>query len=467
MYDLSKPFGESCYRLITRTGQFIYLRTRGFLEVDDKSNEVRSFVCVNTLVTEDEGKKLVKEMKKKFSVIIQSNDMLPAIESEVSTVENPQQIEKAVMNLITNLHGPGHEESCQANVRAPSVLLPEDESSTDNADIDDNSSTKGSVHEDNYHSDLDRQTKSPPLAIIAPKPSTIKSSISKSVDVIIAATKNSGSKSPAYASSSTLACSPNDSSDSIDTKTTKRPSVLLKTTTLIATHTTTTTYNLDEHSNRKNILLDRSNTCENIVNLETIKRDCDHYGSASSLNSNPAAAIVAAVAAAPNILPHQIKQEYSSYPLDLNPNNYHSSIYNESHLQHHQHQQQQNQHQIMLSSHQQMQQQQFQQHQQLQPQHYNMYNSDITNPPQSLQSIATKSEDTYYYPHHQHQSHSQRRSLIGQKSQPSLKRGNYMDDYGNDKEKLSKRRMVNTINPNTSIYCESGDDLNDINQGML
>lgn len=159
VYDLSRPFGESCYRLISRTGQFIYLRTKGYLEIDEETHRVHSFICVNTLVSEDEGRRLVREMKRKFSVII--NQQVPeAIENEIQAVENPHKLEKAILNLITNLNN------------------------TRDTDDDNMSVLSNSTNDDS------RSTKSPPLAIIPPKPSSIKPSIVKSVNVIVSAIKS-------------------------------------------------------------------------------------------------------------------------------------------------------------------------------------------------------------------------------------------------------------------------------------
>lgn len=56
------------------------MRTRGRLDVDEVSKAVTSFVCINSVVHEDEGKHLIKLMKKKFSVMIDKNDDPPAIE---------------------------------------------------------------------------------------------------------------------------------------------------------------------------------------------------------------------------------------------------------------------------------------------------------------------------------------------------------------------------------------------------
>lgn len=162
MYDFGRPFGESCYRLISRTGQFIYLRTRGSLEVDETTREVRSFVCVNTLVSDEEGRRLVREMKKKFSAII-SEAELKAMESDVPTVENPQKLESAILNLITGLNN-------QTSY---------DDENVDNCSMISDSTT-GSE-------DTRRNIKSPPLtqlSIIPPKPNSIKTSIFNAVCVI-------------------------------------------------------------------------------------------------------------------------------------------------------------------------------------------------------------------------------------------------------------------------------------------
>ncbi|XP_062553523.1 hypoxia-inducible factor 3-alpha-like isoform X2 [Armigeres subalbatus] len=200
MYD-SQNYGESCYRLMTRTGDFVYLKTRGYLEVDDSSKKVQSFVCINTLVTEEEGRRLVREMKRKFSVIVEAED-LPD-ESDEPAVENPTQIEKAVLNLLTNLHSEDDEPMERA---LPPI-------SSQNADASEGSQ----------------------LAIIAPSSKAVKSAIVKSMNVIAIASKklSNGSNSPLRESAGTSP-KPNEhagSSSGIITSsaTMQRPSVLQKT----------------------------------------------------------------------------------------------------------------------------------------------------------------------------------------------------------------------------------------------
>lgn len=85
MYDQHRLVGESCYRLMTKNGQFIYMRTLGRLDVDQNSKAVTSFVCTNTVVAEQEGKQLIKLMKKKFTLMINNNEE-PKDEEELSEV---------------------------------------------------------------------------------------------------------------------------------------------------------------------------------------------------------------------------------------------------------------------------------------------------------------------------------------------------------------------------------------------
>lgn len=166
VYDYGSTYGESCYRLMARTGQFIYLKTRGYLDIDRDTNEVRSFVCHNTLITEDEGRKLIREMKKKFAVIIQREGEYAPLECDEPAVENPIQLERAILSLITNLHHSVGVESSDENVPSPT----------------------NTYNSDDLGSEC-RNTKSPALAYIAPKVETIKVSIDKSVKVIETSSK--------------------------------------------------------------------------------------------------------------------------------------------------------------------------------------------------------------------------------------------------------------------------------------
>ncbi|XP_012542049.1 aryl hydrocarbon receptor nuclear translocator-like protein 2 isoform X4 [Monomorium pharaonis] len=128
MYDRAETFGSSCYRLLTRSGEFIYLRTQGYLELDENTQTVVSFVCINSLVSEEEGIRLMKEMKERFSATVpaSSRDLIrPAdINTPIESISNSQssdpkcsledksQLEDAITHLISDLPSPVTSENC-------------------------------------------------------------------------------------------------------------------------------------------------------------------------------------------------------------------------------------------------------------------------------------------------------------------------------------------------------------------
>lgn len=101
MFDHNREFGESYYRLMSRTGHFIYMRTRGFLEIDKATKQVQSFVCVNSIIGEEYGKEMLMEMKRKYSVLVDSEEELndPSA-NEDAPVEHPKRLENIVMHLL-------------------------------------------------------------------------------------------------------------------------------------------------------------------------------------------------------------------------------------------------------------------------------------------------------------------------------------------------------------------------------
>lgn len=169
MYDCNSSYGESTYRLLTRNGTFIYLQTKGYLEIDKNTNKVHSFICVNTLLDEEEGKRKVQEMKNKFSVII--NTKIPQNSIDAPAAENPLQLEKAVMCLIQNLQG------SHSPVMASS-----------SAAVGDRNPQTCTITEIAASSNC---TKTPPLSLVPPEVSSVKSSIQQSVSVVnVTAAKN-------------------------------------------------------------------------------------------------------------------------------------------------------------------------------------------------------------------------------------------------------------------------------------
>ncbi|XP_033169569.1 uncharacterized protein LOC117146999 [Drosophila mauritiana] len=167
MYDCNSDYGESCYRLLSRNGRFIYLHTKGFLEVDRGSNKVHSFLCVNTLLDEEAGRQKVQEMKEKFSTIIKAEMPTQSSSPDLPASQAPQQLERIVLYLIENL-----------------------QKSVDSAETVGGQGME-SLMDDGYSSPANTLTleelapsPTPALALVPPAPSSVKSSISKSVSVV-------------------------------------------------------------------------------------------------------------------------------------------------------------------------------------------------------------------------------------------------------------------------------------------
>ncbi|XP_017052238.1 uncharacterized protein LOC108095586 [Drosophila ficusphila] len=168
MYDCNSDYGESCYRLLSRNGRFIYLHTKGFLEIDRGSNKVHSFLCVNTLLDEKAGRQKVQEMKEKFSTIIKAEMPTQSSSPDLPASQAPQQLERIVLYLIENL-----------------------QKSVDSGDAVGGQPME-SLMDDGYSSPANTLTleelapspTAPTLALVPPAPSLVKNSISKSVSVV-------------------------------------------------------------------------------------------------------------------------------------------------------------------------------------------------------------------------------------------------------------------------------------------
>ncbi|KMZ09832.1 uncharacterized protein LOC6726007 [Drosophila simulans] len=195
MYDCNSSYGESTYRLFTRNGNIIYLQSKGYLEIDKETNKVHSFVCVNTLLGEEEGKRRVQEMKKKFSVII--NTQIPQSTVDVPASEHPALLEKAVLRLIQNLQKSGENGGHDDGDEDDDAQDDDDDDEDDDDDQDDGGRSMsefgdpyGSHHGRSHHgssalsSHGHGSAKTPPLALVPPETSSVKSAITKSISVV-------------------------------------------------------------------------------------------------------------------------------------------------------------------------------------------------------------------------------------------------------------------------------------------
>ncbi|CAH0715657.1 unnamed protein product, partial [Brenthis ino] len=102
MYDQSREFGESFYRLMSRSGHFIYMRTRGYLEIDKDTKKVQSFVCANSVIGKEYGQQMLKEMKRKYSVMVDADRLEneKVVSADEVPVEHPRHLERIVMHLV-------------------------------------------------------------------------------------------------------------------------------------------------------------------------------------------------------------------------------------------------------------------------------------------------------------------------------------------------------------------------------
>ncbi|KAH8244842.1 hypothetical protein KR032_001256 [Drosophila birchii] len=169
MYDCNSDYGESCYRLLSRNGRFIYLHTKGFLDIDPGSNKVHSFLCVNTLLDDEAGRRKVLEMKEKFSTIIKAEMPTQSSSPDLPASQAPQQLERIVLYLIENL-----QKSVDSSAGEAAVVQPLD-----------------TLMDDGYSSPANTlileemaPSPTPALALVPPAPSLVKNSISKSVSVV-------------------------------------------------------------------------------------------------------------------------------------------------------------------------------------------------------------------------------------------------------------------------------------------
>jgi PAS domain-containing protein len=89
MYFKGQSFGSSCYRLLSKNGEFVYMRTHGFLQLNPNEDTIESFICVNTLVPPEQGKREIIEMKKRFTPLI-----VAASEPGIAAITNNQFMEK-------------------------------------------------------------------------------------------------------------------------------------------------------------------------------------------------------------------------------------------------------------------------------------------------------------------------------------------------------------------------------------
>nr|QHD25541.1 methoprene-tolerant protein [Sogatella furcifera] len=115
MFCGGKRIGNSCYKMLTKNGKFIFMRTHGYIELADDGETIQSFVCINTVITQQEFDKLSKEMRENFSPVMNQRrkeitnsergrkEPPPSIMDQsplTPEVEDPVQLQKYIKNLL-------------------------------------------------------------------------------------------------------------------------------------------------------------------------------------------------------------------------------------------------------------------------------------------------------------------------------------------------------------------------------
>ena len=70
VFASSKGEGYTTYRLRRKDGRYIHMQSRGFLEYNVATKQVETFLCINTMLTDENGKRSLEEQKKRFTPYI-------------------------------------------------------------------------------------------------------------------------------------------------------------------------------------------------------------------------------------------------------------------------------------------------------------------------------------------------------------------------------------------------------------
>lgn len=73
----------------------MYMSTHGYLELNPLEDSVQSFMCVNSLVSSEEGKKEIQQMRERFTPIIRTQP-----EPGIAAITNNQFVRKLYFYYI-------------------------------------------------------------------------------------------------------------------------------------------------------------------------------------------------------------------------------------------------------------------------------------------------------------------------------------------------------------------------------
>lgn len=113
MYDKGEGSGSSTYRLKTKNGEYVYMRTCGYLEFDQATHSIGSFICVNTLISKEEGEQGISDMRRRYSpeVLKSRKELTMADLALQGGPDDYQKLNVAIKELVSGLQSPARIEN--------------------------------------------------------------------------------------------------------------------------------------------------------------------------------------------------------------------------------------------------------------------------------------------------------------------------------------------------------------------
>ncbi|XP_059080647.1 circadian locomoter output cycles protein kaput-like [Tigriopus californicus] len=128
MFANTSGEGFTTYRLLCRDGNYITLQTRGYLEFNKHTQKVESFMAVNTILDDEEGKKYLEQQRERFTPYIeiyereiindnQSTKQLKLLLSSINKTVDPRKRQIPMESALGSSRC--HEDSESDRARAP------------------------------------------------------------------------------------------------------------------------------------------------------------------------------------------------------------------------------------------------------------------------------------------------------------------------------------------------------------
>lgn len=104
MFASANGEGTTVYRLFTNTGELICLQTKGFLEFNKATKKIESFLCINTLIREEDQDKYLNEQKEKFTPYISELQNASNMKSlALEDLSQPKKLKSSNISVISKI----------------------------------------------------------------------------------------------------------------------------------------------------------------------------------------------------------------------------------------------------------------------------------------------------------------------------------------------------------------------------